>query len=72
MTTVTGQVQVSEPGALLLPAVANLCPSSGTTAVAVGRARVADGVAARAADSWVQAAQDVMWQAVLPELGVAP
>jgi len=71
MTTVTGQVQVSAPGASLLPAVANRCPSSGITAVAVGRAGVADGGAARAADSWGQAAHEVMWQAVLPELGVA-
>jgi malate dehydrogenase (oxaloacetate-decarboxylating) len=59
---VAGQVDVSAPGAALLPAVENLRASSATTAVAVIKAAVADGVATRKVDNPVQAVQDAMWQ----------
>jgi malate dehydrogenase (oxaloacetate-decarboxylating) len=61
---VAGQVDVSAPGAALLPAVENLRASSATTAVAVVKAAVADGVATRKVDDPVQAVQDAMWQPV--------
>ena len=63
---VAGQVDVSAAGASLLPAVENLRASSATTAVAVARAAVADGVATAQRDNWVQAVQDAMWQPVYP------
>jgi malate dehydrogenase (oxaloacetate-decarboxylating) len=59
---VAGQVDVSEPGASLLPEVENLRASSATTAVAVVRAAAADGVAASGVGNPVQAVQDAMWQ----------
>jgi malate dehydrogenase (oxaloacetate-decarboxylating) len=61
---VAGQVDVSEPGAALLPAVENLRASSATTAVAVIKAAASDGVATRKVDNPVQAVQDAMWQPV--------
>ncbi|HXT90272.1 MAG TPA: NAD-dependent malic enzyme [Trebonia sp.] len=61
---VAGQVDVSAPGAPLVPPVSNLRASSATTAVAVAQAAVADGVATEKADNWVQAVQDAMWQPV--------
>jgi malate dehydrogenase (oxaloacetate-decarboxylating) len=61
---VAGQVDVSAPGASLLPAVENLRASSATTAVAVAEAAAADGVATRKADNLIQAVQDAMWQPV--------
>jgi malate dehydrogenase (oxaloacetate-decarboxylating) len=61
---VAGQVDVSEPGAALLPAVENLRASSATTAVAVVKAAAADGVATRKISNPVQAVQDAMWQPV--------
>lgn len=64
---VAGQVDVSEPGASLLPPVENLRASSATTAVAVARAAVADGVAAKKPDNLVQAVQDAMWQPLYPD-----
>jgi malate dehydrogenase (oxaloacetate-decarboxylating) len=64
---VAGQTDVSAPGASLLPAVENLRASSATTAVAVARAAVTDGVASRQPGSWVQAVQDAMWQPVYPD-----
>jgi malate dehydrogenase (oxaloacetate-decarboxylating) len=64
---VAGQVDVSTPGASLLPAVENLRASSATAAVAVARAAIDDGVATRKADNWVQAVQDTMWQPVYPD-----
>jgi malate dehydrogenase (oxaloacetate-decarboxylating) len=64
---VAGQVDVSEPGAALLPAVENLRASSATTAVAVIKAATADGVATRKVDNPVQAVQDAMWQPVYPD-----
>jgi malate dehydrogenase (oxaloacetate-decarboxylating) len=63
---VAGQVDASAPGAALLPAVANLRASSATTAVAVIKAAMADGVATKKIDNPVQAVQDAMWQPVYP------
>jgi malate dehydrogenase (oxaloacetate-decarboxylating) len=59
---VAGQVDVSAPGAPLVPPVSNLRASSATTAVAVAQAAVADGVATEKSDNWIQAVQDAMWQ----------
>jgi malate dehydrogenase (oxaloacetate-decarboxylating) len=64
---VAGQVDVSAPGAALVPTVDNLRASSATTAVAVVNAAIADGVATRKPDSPVQAVQDAMWQPVYPD-----
>jgi len=64
---VASQVDVSEPGASLLPAVENLRASSASTAAAVVRAAVADGVADRQIGNPVQAVQDAMWQPVYPD-----
>ena len=63
---VAGQVDVSAPGAALLPAVENLRASSATTAVAVVKA-AADGVATKKPADPVQAVQDAMWQPVYPD-----
>jgi malate dehydrogenase (oxaloacetate-decarboxylating) len=59
---VAGQVDVTAPGAALVPAVENLRASSATTAVAVAKAAVADGVATSKPGNPVQAVQDAMWQ----------
>jgi malate dehydrogenase (oxaloacetate-decarboxylating) len=64
---VAGQVDVSTPGASLVPAVVNLRASSATTAVAVAQAAISDGVATRKYDNLVQAVQDAMWQPVYPD-----
>jgi malate dehydrogenase (oxaloacetate-decarboxylating) len=65
---VAGQVDVSEPGAALLPAVENLRASSATSAIAVVKAADADGVAGKKKiDNPVQAVQDAMWQPVYPD-----
>jgi malate dehydrogenase (oxaloacetate-decarboxylating) len=61
---VAGQVDVSEPGAALLPAVENLRASSATSAIAVIKAANADGVATKKTGNPVQAVQDAMWQPV--------
>ncbi|MFC0435551.1 NAD-dependent malic enzyme [Kutzneria buriramensis] len=66
---VAGQVDVGMPGAALVPPVENLRASSATTAVAVARAAVADGVATKTLDNPVQAVQDAMWQPVYPAGG---
>jgi malate dehydrogenase (oxaloacetate-decarboxylating) len=63
---VAGQVNVSEPGAALLPAIENLRASSATTAIAVAKAAAADGVATKKPADPVQAVQDAMWQPVYP------
>jgi malate dehydrogenase (oxaloacetate-decarboxylating) len=63
---VAGQVDVSSPGASLLPAVGNLRASSATVAVAVARAAAADAVATKKHDNLVQAVQDAMWQPTYP------
>jgi malate dehydrogenase (oxaloacetate-decarboxylating) len=64
---VAGQVDVSAPGAALVPAVDHLRASSATTAVAVARAAIDDGVATRKPENVVQAVQDAMWQPVYPD-----
>jgi malate dehydrogenase (oxaloacetate-decarboxylating) len=65
---VAGQVDVSEPGAALLPAVENLRASSATSAIAVVKAANADGVASQKKNgNTVQAVQDAMWQPAYPE-----
>ena len=64
---VAGQVDVSQPGAALLPAVENLRASSATSAIAVAKAANADGVAGKKIDNTVQAVQDAMWQPVYPD-----
>jgi malate dehydrogenase (oxaloacetate-decarboxylating) len=64
---VAGQVDVSAPGAPLVPPVANLRASSAATAIAVAQAAAADGVATRKPDNLVQAVLDAMWQPVYPE-----
>jgi malate dehydrogenase (oxaloacetate-decarboxylating) len=64
---VAAQVDVSAPGAALLPAVANLRASSATTAVAVVHAATKDGVATATIENPVQAVQDAMWQPVYPD-----
>ncbi len=63
---VAGQVNPQELGASLLPPVDNLRASSATVAVAVAKQAVAEGVAARQHDNWVQAVQDAMWQPAYP------
>jgi malate dehydrogenase (oxaloacetate-decarboxylating) len=63
---VAGQVDVTGPGAALVPAVENLRASSATTAVAVAKAAISDGVATSKPDNPVQAVQDAMWQPVYP------
>jgi malate dehydrogenase (oxaloacetate-decarboxylating) len=63
---VAGQVDVSEPGAALLPAVENLRASSATSAIAVAKAAAADGVATAKPGNLVQAVEDAMWQPVYP------
>jgi malate dehydrogenase (oxaloacetate-decarboxylating) len=64
---VAGQVDVSAPGAALVPPVQNLRASSATTAVAVAHAAIADGVATTKPGNLVQAVQDAMWQPVYPD-----
>lgn len=64
---VASQVDVSRPGASLLPPVGNLRASSATVAVAVAEAAAADGVATTSHDNLVQAVQDAMWQPVYPD-----
>ena len=59
---VAGQVDVSAPGAPLVPPVSNLRASSATTAVAVAQAAIDDGVATSKPGNLVQAVQDAMWQ----------
>jgi malate dehydrogenase (oxaloacetate-decarboxylating) len=61
---VAGQVDVSAPGAPLVPPVSNLRASSATTAVAVAQAAINEGIATRTPASLVQAVQDAMWQPV--------
>jgi malate dehydrogenase (oxaloacetate-decarboxylating) len=64
---VAGQVDVSAPGAALVPPVDNLRASSATTAIAVVDAAIAGGVATRKPDNPVQAVQDAMWQPAYPD-----
>jgi malate dehydrogenase (oxaloacetate-decarboxylating) len=64
---VAGQVDVSAPGAPLVPPVQNLRASSAITAVAVAQAAIADGVATKKPGDLVQAVQDAMWQPSYPQ-----
>jgi malate dehydrogenase (oxaloacetate-decarboxylating) len=69
---VAGQVDVSQPGAALLPAVENLRASSATSAIAVVKAAIHDGVAGKKTiGNPVQAVQDAMWQPAYAD-GAAP
>jgi malate dehydrogenase (oxaloacetate-decarboxylating) len=60
---VASEVDVSQPGAALLPGVENLRASSATVAVAVARQAAQDGVARVKLDDPVQAVQEAMWHA---------
>jgi malate dehydrogenase (oxaloacetate-decarboxylating) len=62
-------VDVSQPGAGVLPDVSNLRESSATVAVAVAKQAVEDGVA-EPLDDPVQAVQDEMWHAAYRPLEV--
>ena len=66
---IAGLVDVSRPGAGLLPQVENLRAVSATVAVAVANQAVADGVA-QPLDDPVQAVQDGMWQVAYRPLEV--
>jgi malate dehydrogenase (oxaloacetate-decarboxylating) len=59
---VAGQVDVSKPGAPLVPPVQNLRASSATTAIAVAQAAIDEGVATAKPGNLVQAVEDAMWQ----------
>jgi malate dehydrogenase (oxaloacetate-decarboxylating) len=61
---IAAMVDVSRPGAGLLPDVENLRAVSATVAVAVARRALEDGVAQAELPDPVQAVQDAMWQAV--------
>lgn len=63
---VAAQVDPTEPGASLLPDVANLRASSAMVAAAVVRAAARDGVAPPPPDALVQRVQDAMYQPVYP------
>ena len=66
---VAGQVDVSAPGAPLVPPVSNLRASSATTAVAVVQAAIDEGVAKIKPGNLVQAVQDAMWQPAYDDEG---
>ncbi len=68
---IAGLVDVSRPGAGLLPAVENLRAASATVAVAVARQAAAEGVARAKLSDPVEAVQEAMWQPVYPELEVS-
>jgi malate dehydrogenase (oxaloacetate-decarboxylating) len=65
---IAGLVDVSRPGAGLLPDVENLRASSASVAVAVARQAARDGVAQVDLTDPVQAVQDAMWHATYPPL----
>jgi malate dehydrogenase (oxaloacetate-decarboxylating) len=65
---IAGLVNVTEPGAGLLPDVRNLRVTSATVAVAVARAAAEDGVAQAELTNPIQAVQDAMWRAAYPPL----
>jgi malate dehydrogenase (oxaloacetate-decarboxylating) len=62
------QVEVRQIGDGILPDVENLRASSASTAVAVARQAVVDGVAQAQLADPVQAVQDAMWVAAYPDL----
>jgi malate dehydrogenase (oxaloacetate-decarboxylating) len=63
-------VDISQPGAGLLPEVENLRAVSATVAVAVAKQAVEDGVAEADLPDPVQAVEDAIWQAAYPSLEV--
>jgi malate dehydrogenase (oxaloacetate-decarboxylating) len=67
---IAGLVDVSRPGAGLLPDVDNLRAVSATAAVAVAEQAVKDGVAQVDLPDPVQAVQNAIWQAAYPTLEV--
>jgi malate dehydrogenase (oxaloacetate-decarboxylating) len=67
---IAGLVDVTNPGAGLLPHVGNLRVTSATVAVAVARAAERDGVARADLSNPVQAVQDSMWRVAYPPLGL--
>jgi malate dehydrogenase (oxaloacetate-decarboxylating) len=68
---IAGLVDVTKPGAGLLPDVRSLRVTSATVAVAVARAAVQDGVAQADLANPVQAVQDAMWRAAYRPLELA-
>jgi malate dehydrogenase (oxaloacetate-decarboxylating) len=68
---IAGLVDVTIPGAGLLPDVENLRATSATVAVAVARQAAKDGVARAEPADPVQAVQDAIWQAVYPSMVTA-
>jgi malate dehydrogenase (oxaloacetate-decarboxylating) len=64
-------VDVSPPGAAVLPLVENLRTSSATVAVAVAEQAARDGVARVELSDPVQAVHEAMWQASYPSLEVS-
>jgi malate dehydrogenase (oxaloacetate-decarboxylating) len=67
---IAGLVDMSSPGAGVLPQVQSLRAVSATVAVAVARQAAADGVAQVELPDPVETVQETMWQAVYPSLGV--
>jgi malate dehydrogenase (oxaloacetate-decarboxylating) len=67
---IAGLVDVTRPGAGLLPEVENLRAVSATVAVAVATRAIEDGVAQADLTDPVQAVQDAIWQATYPSLEV--
>jgi malate dehydrogenase (oxaloacetate-decarboxylating) len=67
---IAGLVDVSRPGAGLLPEVQNLRATSATVAVAVARQAAQDGVAQTDLSDPVEAVQEAMWKAAYPSLEV--
>jgi malate dehydrogenase (oxaloacetate-decarboxylating) len=67
---IAGLVDVSRPGAGLLPDVGNLRASSATVAVAVANQAAKDSVA-DPLDDPVETVHEAMWHAVYPSLGVS-
>jgi malate dehydrogenase (oxaloacetate-decarboxylating) len=65
---VAAQVDVSTPGAPLVPPVQNLRASSASTAVAVARAAIEEGVATEEPENLIQAVQEAMWQPVYADV----
>ncbi|HWE14908.1 MAG TPA: NAD-dependent malic enzyme [Solirubrobacteraceae bacterium] len=67
---IAGLVDVSLPGAGLLPEVENLRAVSASVAIAVARRAMEEGVAEADLPDPVQEVQDAIWQATYPSLGV--
>jgi malate dehydrogenase (oxaloacetate-decarboxylating) len=63
-------VDVTRPGAGLLPVIENLRAVSASVAVAVARRAMQDGVVQAELSDPVQAVQEAMWQTTYPHLDV--